>query len=106
MRAGDLDRLVRIEQNIPTRDPSGAALDSWTLLAEEWARRLDGRGRELFAARQVTAEAVTAWRLRWREDVRPAMRIVDGADMWDIEFVAEIGGRREGLDLGCIKRDA
>lgn len=106
MRAGDLDRLVRLEQNTPTRSPTGAEVDSWGLVAEIWARRMDGRGREFFSGAEVTGEAATVFRIRWRADVRAAMRIVDGSDIWDIQFTQEIGGRQEGLDVACIRQGA
>lgn len=109
MRAGDLDRLVRIEVNTPSRSGSGDMVDSWALFASVWAKRLDDKGRKFFAASQVTGEAVTVWRLRWLAGVTTAMRVVDtvnGTEIWDIESVAEFRGRQEGLDLACVRQGA
>lgn len=113
MRAGELDRLVRIEVNTPTRSGTGAAIDGWALFAQVHARRMDARGREFFAGAQVTGEAATVWRIRWLAGVASAMRvreIRDGVPVageeWDIKFIQELGGRQEGLDLACTRLGA
>jgi head-tail adaptor len=103
MRAGDLDRLVRIEVNTPTRATDGGEIDAWGLFAEVAAQRLDAKGREFFAGDELTGEAVTVWRLRWLAGVKTAMRVVDGSEIWDIKSAVEFGGRREGLDLACAR---
>lgn len=106
-RAGELDRLVRIEFNTPTRTGSGDTIDSWALLGEEcWARRMDERGREFFDAQQVTAEQSTIWRLRWRGDITASMRVVDGGDIWDIQYITESSRRRDTLQLACTRLGA
>lgn len=106
MRAGRLDRLVTIQSNAPTQSATGAALDSWSDLATVWAARLDGKGREFFEAAQVKAEAATIYRIRWRDDVTAGMRILDGAEIWDIQSVALIGGRREALEVVATRLGA
>ena len=106
MRAGKLDRLVRLEENTPSRSGTGDMVDGWGLVAQIWAGRRDDRGREFFSGGELTGEAVTIWVARWRDGVRTAMRIVDGADVWDITSIAETAGRHKGLELACPRQGA
>lgn len=37
LRAGELNRLVRIEKRVPGRDAAGQPLDTWELVGDIWA---------------------------------------------------------------------
>lgn len=101
MRAGALDRRIRIEHNpAPTRDPkTNELVDNWTTLCELWASSRPVQGGERFVAQQVIGEATTVWRIRWRPGITPLLRLVDPEGVaHGITAVQEIG-RREGLDV-------
>ncbi len=57
MRAGDLDRLIRLESLSNTQDDFGAPVESWTLEGEQWAKKHEGLGREFFTAAQAPIAA-------------------------------------------------
>lgn len=103
MRAGRLDRLVTIEVNTPSRDGTGEEVDSWGTFASIWAGRMDIRGREFFDQAQIIGEGQAVWRIRWLDGIRTQMRLVDGSDTWNIESIAEVGGRREAMELSCTR---
>lgn len=98
MRAGTLDRQITIEASAVVQDAYGDPVESWMLLATVWAQVLPLRGSERFQAQQIDAELTTRFRIRYRDDVTPLMRVAHDGDRYEIEAVIEIG-RREGLEL-------
>ena len=50
MRGGKLDRLIAIEQNVPTRNTHGEETKAWQNFATVWASKRDKGGREYFEA--------------------------------------------------------
>lgn len=86
MQAGRLDRRIRIESR---DDISGgdAEARTYTLTAVVWAERLDARGIERYTGSQTVAEAAQGYRIRYRTDVTPLHRVLDGAQEWDIAAV-------------------
>jgi len=98
MQIGKLDRRVTIESVTLAADGYGGQVETWALLATVWAQVVPLTGRELFQAQQVNAEAEARFRIRWRSDVTPKMRIKHDGDTYEVLYVAEIG-RREGLDI-------
>lgn len=105
---GRMDRKIRIERQIETRDSqgSGESIPKWVPVANVWAEKVDVAGRERFTASQRFAEVDATWRIWWRADVDPTCRIVvsegRGEDLveraYGIVAVNEIG-RREGLEI-------
>ena len=98
MRAGQLDRRIVIERNTPATDSLGEPIDSWATLATVWAEVREPRGREFFAGEQRVAEIDTVFIIRHRTDVTPRDRINYNANLYDIQFIGEIG-RRVGLEI-------
>lgn len=106
MRAGRLDRRIVIQKNTPIQDALGESTDAWAEVATVWAERNDSRGREFFGSDQVTGEAVTMYRIRFRSDVVAAMRILDGAEVWDIQSVAGGFRRKEFIEIVAVRLGA
>ena len=86
---GRLDRRITIQQNTPVQDSVGQPIESWADLATVWAEVIPVGGSEIFQARQVGAETVAKFRIRYRGDVLRAMRVVYDSDNYDIADVAE-----------------
>ena len=85
---GRLDRRIVIEQNTPDQDATGQEIESWAELATVWAEVVPVGGSEVFQAKQFGAETVKKFRIRWRGDVTPKMRVVYDSD-YDIVDVSE-----------------
>jgi SPP1 family predicted phage head-tail adaptor len=99
MRAGKLDRRITLQSRATSKSATtGAVSEVFADLVSVWAERQDLRGREFIAARQVNADVTTRFRIRWRSGITELHRIVDGAAVFDIAHVAEIG-RRQGLEI-------
>ena len=101
--AGQLDRLITIEQPTETTSATGGRTETWAEFAQAWAGKRDLSGREFFQAQAVQSEIGTAFRIRWRSAITTKMRINDGGDLYDIEAIVEVG-RREWIDLMCKRQ--
>lgn len=101
LAAGDLDRRIRIERPVADDSLDGAGSGSWVLVAEVWAQVRDvlpSRG-EAATGVATTMTRPSRVRIRYRDDVSPAMRFVEGSrQMYIISGPAEIG-RRDGLEF-------
>jgi head-tail adaptor len=107
MQAGKLDRLVTIEKKSVTQDTTyGTELISWTPVAvrvpAEILDALPGRSESVVFGVGVSSSR-TICRLRWRGDIDSSMRITLHGDTDVIYQIvggpAEIGGRKDGLEL-------
>lgn len=105
MRAGDLDRRIRIERATETQDPqSGEMVKAWGLVREVWGEVRQLSGSEFYSAQQFAAKVDTLFRIRYPHGVRflpnpdESIRIVHDGTAYNIQHVAEIG-RGEGLEI-------
>ncbi len=96
LRAGLLDRQVRLERRFEDTDDSGQAVVRWLPLATVWARVEPLGGREGFGQQQFVATGDLRFTIRWRDDVTPLHRVVHEDVPYDVVTVAE-DGRREAL---------
>lgn len=103
-----LNRLVSIDYPVRSVDSTtGGETVTWSRLVLCWAEVQDVMPSKSETARQGMQEArnQTRVRLRWRNDVTPAMRVVVQADT-DVAYQivggpAEIGGRKRYIELLC-----
>ena len=98
MRAGDMERRVTIQSRTLTRNDYGEQIETWADVATVWGERIDLRGREFFAARQLSAEISTRFRLRYRTDITVLHRLVCESVTYDIHQVSQLG-RHGGLEI-------
>ena len=96
LRAGPLDRRVRLERRFEETDASGQSVVRWLPLATVWARVEPLGGREAFGQQQWVATGDVRFTIRWRDDVTPLHRVVHEGRAYDVVSVAE-DGRREAL---------
>jgi SPP1 family predicted phage head-tail adaptor len=102
MRAGKLDRRIRIESKSATLDSYGQEVISWVLVDEVWAEIDPKRGNEIMASMQTTPEATKIFRIRYLSTVNENCRIVYRSEAYDIKYIAEIG-RQEGMEITAQK---
>lgn len=98
MKAGRLDRRIRIERAVVDRDTHGGRTEVWEVLMEVYAQVTPLRGRDLVAAGQVMPGVETKFTIRWREGILNSDRIVYGGNVYNIQHIAEIG-RTVGLEI-------
>lgn len=101
MNAGDLDRLIRIEQKAEDNTFDGAGSEPWQLFAQAWAQvqdMLPSRGERLADGLNIATRPARV-RIRYIEGVKASMRIVMGDRIMQIVSAPAELGRREGLEL-------
>jgi len=98
MQLGTLDRYVTIQQATKAQDAAFQEIETWSTYAQVWARKMDIRPRDRFAADQVIEEEITTFRVHYMSALTVEMRVVHDSKTYEIIGIAELG-RREGLDV-------
>ena len=98
VRAGSLDRYIHLQsKGAPSGfDPTSG---TWTTQVSVYAERLDSKGVERYVGKQFAAEAQQAYLIRYRTDVNPTWRVLDGTSIWKILATPEGEGRRSEMLL-------
>lgn len=102
LNAGQLDRRITIQARAAGADARGQASGAWETFTTVWAMPMPKAGREFFGADQMQAELGFAWRIRYRTDVLPTMRVLEGSTPYEITAVVP-SFNREWLDLMCLQ---
>lgn len=96
-----LNRRVLIQKRTTARDAAGQPVAGWQDIAEVWAAIRDLTGQQYIAA-QATQNAVTSEiTIRFIEGITAAMRVVHGADIYDVKDVQ--GQDRRTLKLMSVR---
>ena len=120
MRAGNLDRLITIQQKVTAQNDFGEEVASWFTVKDRLrAGYRVLRGEERFAGDQLIARDQVEFRIRYQSDlaalsplyrvIYPALPLdpedadVETSTVYDILEVAEIG-RREGFRIAAQRR--
>lgn len=82
-----LNKKITIQQRSGGEDAAGQPVDVWTDVATVWASVDAISGREYFASQANQAEVQTRIRIRLRNGILPAMRVVYGSTIYDINAV-------------------
>lgn len=101
MEAGRLDRRIVLQTPATTQNAIGEMVPTWSAVATTWAAIEDLTGREYQAAQAVQNGTETRIRIRWRAGVVPAMRVVAGDVIYDIQAVLDRDGSKTELQLMC-----
>jgi SPP1 family predicted phage head-tail adaptor len=103
-----LRHRVDIEQSSLALDSEGRQVEDWEtiLTSDELAVLLPAEivplsGREFVAAQAVQAGITTRITVRWRDGITAAMRVVHGADIYNIKAVLPDATLRRHLTLMC-----
>lgn len=104
LAAGDLRERVTIQQRAVSLDSIGENTGAWSALATVWASAEPLTGREYFAAGQQQQTVDVRFRMRYRDDVTGAMRLLWRGVPHDIVGPPiNVGGRREYLELMTVQ---
>lgn len=103
LRAGELDRRIKLQARSTTKTDSGTELLTWTDVATVWANIQPLSGRELVGADAVNAELTHLILIRYRQGVTARMRAIYGTRIFDINAVVEPQMAHVSLQLLCTE---
>ncbi len=100
-RIGAMRHRVTLEDAVRIADAGGGASIEWQATASVWAEIQPKSGREVFESDQLGGRVTHDVRMRFREGVTAKMRIFHAGRLFDIRYVADVGGRGEWLICAC-----
>lgn len=103
MRAGKLDRTIRIDRyGAGEPDDYGNVPEVWTPLATLRAQLVQASTEEFIRNYGAADETVIIFRTRWLAGVTTSDRIEHEGEFFNIKETKEIG-RRKGLELRAVR---
>lgn len=102
--AGRLGRRITILQRTSVQDDAGQPVESWPALFTRWAWIKAPSGMaaaEGLAANRDTSTVTYSVRVRYCTDISAGMRVLHGADLFDIQQVIIDRAGRQYTDLVC-----
>lgn len=100
MRAGKLDRTIKIQAFSSTVNEYGTPAEMWTDVATVRAQIVQASTEEYLRAYGETDALAVIFRIRWIATVTTEHRVVYEGRNLNIREVREIG-RRNGIELRC-----
>jgi SPP1 family predicted phage head-tail adaptor len=86
-----------------SRDTFGGRKGTGSTVATVWAEKQDWGGQENNEANRETASVTTKFKIRYRIDIVPKMRVEHGSDVYDILNALDFDGSKRELVLECRK---
>lgn len=105
VRIGDLRHRVEIESAVRVSDDGGGATVTWAVVAEVWAAIWTRTSDETFEHDRLAGRATHDIWIRYRNDVRPEMRIRSGSGLFDVLGAIDVEDRGRWLKLPVLERD-
>lgn len=105
MRIGKYRHRITIK-NPPTdatRDTFGRRKGTGTTVCTVWAEKQDWQGDESTENKRESASVTTKWKIRYRTDLTPAMKIYFGGEVYDLLSVLDFDGTKRELVLTSRK---
>lgn len=104
LAAGTLNRRISIQRRVSGTDDAGQPLPGWESVVDVWAhvRGQTGMG-TITGLQDNVAASIERYsiRIRYREGLDAGMRVVYGAQIFDIRQIRMDFERREWTDLVC-----
>jgi SPP1 family predicted phage head-tail adaptor len=100
---GSFRHRVVFETKTQTPDEGGGFSESWTTLATVFAAIELDRGQEVVNAGHVVSANRLRLRIRYRDDVTSAERVIVKGRTHAIDWVFDPTGRRAYLLVGCTE---
>ncbi len=100
MRSGKLDRTITLQAFTSSVNDFGTPIETWVDVATMRAERVETGTEEFVRGMGSEAETQAVFRVRWRDGVTVANRIIFEGRAFNIKRVEEIG-RRKGLLVGA-----
>jgi SPP1 family predicted phage head-tail adaptor len=99
--AATLDTLITIQSRTVAQNTVGEAVETWNDLASTYAHKSSRSGREFYSASRTVAEDAVFFLIRHMDGLDSTMRVIHGADTYDITAIRYSEKRRESIELQC-----
>lgn len=103
MRAGELRHRVTIQQPVEVLDDYNTPSVVWQDFARVWAAIEPLSGREYLQLQNTNAEITVRIRIRYLPGITPAMRVVYGSRVFNIQAVIDVEEKHRELHLMCAE---
>lgn len=103
LRSGLYRHAVTVERATEVRDGHGQPIRTWATFASWRCAIVPLRGREFFAARQLSAETTHKLSGHYISGVSPKDRIKFGSRTFRIEQVINVEEKGRELELMCVE---
>lgn len=105
LKAGDLNRRIRVQRRGTAQDESGQPIDDWQDVWSGWAQVAaitSGTARR-YSNAGFTSQVSHMVSVRWRRDgvARQGDRVVQDGSVFEVQQISNPDGGRERLDLFC-----
>lgn len=101
LQVGELSHRLTLQFEERSEDGYGGHIPVWNDVGQVWASVQPISGQEALVARQLQDTVTHKVRMRWRPNVRAAMRLKWGARIFNIREVRNIDERNTWLELRC-----
>jgi len=101
MHAGNLKHLVAIQHQVTTQDALGQVVGAWATLCSVWSDIRLPSGLEQLRGDAFVSRTRASIRIRKRDDITAAMRVVHGSTVYEIKAALPDLQARAYLDLVC-----
>ena len=103
---GKFNRRVVIQARSGAVDSVGQPVEDWSTFASVWAQFVFTPGSRIpnlegIQGGSMSSNAPAIWRVRFRADITAAMRLVDGATIYNIQHVLPNMAKKDVTDLVC-----
>lgn len=103
MSAGNLSSRVTIRQLVAGQDAIGQPVQTWSDVAKVWADIRHPSGLQAVKGDADVSLVKASIRIRKRAGIDAGMRVVRGADVYDIQAVLPVENGKVYLDLVSLK---
>ena len=104
MEAGVLRNRITIQKKSVTRNSYGEEVITWVTHCQAWAQIEPLSGREFLEARQIQAEGMVRFTMRYQAGIAPEMRVLDGSEIFNIQSVIHVEERGREIQLMCVEQ--
>ena len=104
MEAGVLRKRITIQKKSVTKNSYGEEVITWVTHCQAWAQMEPLSGREFLEARQIQAEGMVRFTLRYQDGIVPEMRVLFGTRTFNIQSAIHVEERRREIQLMCVEQ--
>lgn len=96
---GELRTAITLKKRTVTSDTGGFPVQSWSKIADVWAKWTNAHGTEVWTADMAGAKMPATVLIRYRSDIDTTCAVEKGTQMYEIVSIDNIQERNEYLEI-------